>query len=776
LNVLPVWIAALVGGVAFVLLSAIAVMALDRPREPVDAAAARVMARALAFAAERAETDPTGRTAFARLAEAADLPIGWTASLVDGDGIVLARWPELAADVRQTAVTAAASLRRPGAPASLSVEVTAANAPATGARPPVWRVAGGVTLALALAVAGAVAVGRILARPLRALVPAVEALGAGTVPALPRANFAEADAIAERVGEVAESLRAAREAQAARLAELGGRVRHQSQELAAQTALYRVLADNTSDVIVLSNVSGVRRYVSPSAQPVLGYAPEELVGRSVLEFIHPEDRARVSEKIQALRADTDRFRETYRFIRKDGQIVWIESAGRAVIDPATGALDGYVAAKRDITDRILADERASRAIEEAQAANRAKSEFLASMSHELRTPLNAVSGFAQILALNTDVPAKQRQWASYIVKGARQLLSLVNDVLDLARIDTGRMSIAAEPVAVAPLLVEVTELLTPVAADRDIVLRLTPPPDGLAVFADRARLLQVLLNIGSNAIKYNFPGGSVTFGAAPAADGKVRLSVTDTGKGISNRQLEEIFDAFNRLGEELGDIEGTGIGLTIARKLAELMDGQIGVESEPGRGSLFWVDLPATEASAALPRPVHPPLALRDETRMERARSESAEDTPTTTEETFTVLYVEDNADALALMEDLAALLPVSRVMTAPNGTRGLQIAFTERLGAIILDINLPDMTGYDILARLRADPRTARIPVIGLSADAMPDDVARARSAGFDEYLTKPFDFETLMRALASLHGRAHGSPLARGDDAARRMATAAS
>jgi PAS domain S-box-containing protein len=396
--------------------------------------------------------------------------------------------------------------------------------------------------------------------------------------------------------------------------------------------------------------------------------------------------------------------------------------------------------------------------EEAERASRAKSQFLSSMSHELRTPMNAILGFGQLLESDPAhaLPQRQAGYVSEILRGGRHLLTLINEVLDLARIEAGRMAVSLEPVQVRELVEDCMALVQPLAQEHEITLGLVTPeghPDARGchahVLADRTRLKQVLLNLLSNAIKYNRRGGRVDLSCSPmpAADGQaesLRIEVRDTGHGLSPADMERLFQAFERLGADRTAIEGAGIGLALSRRLADLMRGQIGVSSTEGVGSMFWISLERVAFEAApVPVPVPEDALLRRR-----------------------LLYIEDNPVNAVVMEAMLARLPEVRLSVATHPMDGLAAARRERPDLILLDIQLPDMDGYEVLRRLRADEATRDIPVIAVSANALSCDLDRGHGAGFANYLTKPVDMAQLLGAVsASL-----SVPRRTGDDGSQR------
>lgn len=384
----------------------------------------------------------------------------------------------------------------------------------------------------------------------------------------------------------------------------------------------------------------------------------------------------------------------------------------------------------DITDRKLAGRATEAAQAEAERANQAKSEFLSRMSHELRTPLNAVIGFGQLLQLDATDP-RQCESVDQILKAGRHLLELINEVLDISQIESGTMSISLEPVDLGRVLAEALSLIGPLADDAQV--RLTSSPSeraDLHVLADRQRLKQVLINLLSNAVKYNRRGGGVSVHCTEVAEGRTEVAVSDTGYGMSPEQLERLFEPFDRLGAEGTDVEGTGLGLSLSRRLMEAMGGAISVESDPGNGSTLRIQLnSAKEAGAAATARDNAPVAADGPSREGR-----------------TIVYMEDHLSSLDLVEHLLARLPDVRLIAAMQGKLGMDLVRHHHPDLILLDHHLPDLHARDVLEQLKRDPATAAIPVVVLSADATPAQFERLRAAGAAGYLTKPIDVEALL------------------------------
>ncbi|MDO8310783.1 MAG: response regulator, partial [Sideroxyarcus sp.] len=372
----------------------------------------------------------------------------------------------------------------------------------------------------------------------------------------------------------------------------------------------------------------------------------------------------------------------------------------------------------------------------AEKANLAKSEFLSSMSHELRSPLNAILGFAQLLESSSPPPAPdQKESIAQILQAGWHLLTLINEVLDLAKVESGHVPMSREPVSLAEVVLECQGMIEPQAQQRGIHMIFPQTDIPYFVHADRTRLKQILINLLSNAIKYNSMQGTLEVSCAESAPGRIRVSIKDTGAGLSPEQVGQLFQPFNRLGQEAGGVEGTGIGLVVAKRLIELMGGTIGVESTIGVGSVFWFELISVAEphlsveevdAAALVKP-HVPREAR----------------------LHSLLYVEDNPANLQLVRQIIARHPDIRLQTAVDGYKGIEIARESQPDVILMDINMPGMNGFEALKILRSDPTTAHITVLALTANAMPRDIRKGMEAGFFRYITKPIKVNEFMEAL---------------------------
>jgi len=516
--------------------------------------------------------------------------------------------------------------------------------------------------------------------------------------------------------------------------------------------LRKAILNSANFSIIATDEKGIIQLFNLGAERMLGYAAAEVVDKIKPSEMHdPQEvmaRARslsielatpITPGFEALaykasRGITDSYDLTY--VRKDGSrfpaLVSI-TALRDDFDEIIGYL--LIGADNSVRKQVETELTAAKAA--AEKANQAKTDFLSSMSHELRSPLNAILGFAQLLESDAaPQTATQKESTGQILQAGWYLLNLINEILDLALIESGKLLLSQEPMSLDEVMLDCRAMSEPQAQQCGVTLQFVAFDRPCFVHADRTRVKQIVINLLSNAIKYNHAGGTVVVECAMQSAERVRVSVKDTGPGLSPAKLAQLFQPFNRLGQEANGEEGTGIGLVMTKRLVELMGGVIGVESTPGVGSVFWVELNradepnlAVTGAAVVPVPgpvhVHPGPSKRS------------------------VLYVEDNPANLRLVEQLIARRPDMQLLSAIDATRGIELARVHQPDVILMDINLPGMSGIRALRILREDPLTQRIPVVAISANAMPHDIRRGLDAGFFRYLTKPIRVNAFMETL---------------------------
>jgi len=522
------------------------------------------------------------------------------------------------------------------------------------------------------------------------------------------------------------------------------------------SANFSSIATDAKGVIQIFNV-GAERMLGYTAAEVMNKItpadisdPREVIARAKAlsaELATPITPGFEALVFKASRGIEDIYELTY--IRKDGSRVPAVVSVTALRD-AQGGIIGYlligtdntarkrVEAERVLLDQALQDKNAELESAKlvAEKANLAKSDFLSSMSHELRTPLSAILGFAQLMESGSPLPTPaQKRSIDQILKAGWYLLDLINEILDLSLIESGKLSLSLEPISLTEVMLECQAMIEPQAQKRGISVAFPQFESSYFVKADRIRVKQILINLLSNAVKYNKVGGTVVVACIASTAGRIRICVKDTGEGLTPEQLAQLFQPFNRLGQEAHAEEGTGIGLMVTKRLVELMKGEIGVESTVGKGSVFWIELnltaePQPDAGAAEPPAV--------------TRAQGQAGAPLRT-----LLYVEDNPANLMLVEDLVERRPDIRLLTARDGNHGVEIARASLPDVILMDINLPGISGITALRILAEDPATAHIPVIALSANAMPHDIEKGLKAGFFRYLTKPIKVNAFMDTL---------------------------
>ncbi len=476
---------------------------------------------------------------------------------------------------------------------------------------------------------------------------------------------------------------------------------------------------------------------------MIGYSEDELRRRTSFDITAPDEINRSRHLARELIEGRAAHRIEKRYRRKNGEEIWCTRTGCVIRDPAGGQPRHCLIMVEDITERKRAEAALREAKDEADRANRAKSEFLSRMSHELRTPLNAILGFGQLLERQS-ANETQRTRINHIVSAGRHLLGLINEVLDISRIESGRLQLSLEPVCLGTVLGETLDLMRPLAEERSIEIMIPERLDPtIHVLGDHQRLKQVLLNLLTNAVKYTGIGGVVTVAVAVNTNdgGRVRLSVTDTGVGIPPEKRSRLFTPFDRLDAEFSAVQGTGLGLAVSRRLIEAMNGSIAVESEVGRGSTFLIELiQAASPLAGLPGQSVPA--------MEKKKMAAVQND-------ISILYIEDNSSNIALTEQVLENCKGIQLLTAETGQAGLDSVRKQCPDLILLDLHLPDLPGWDVLAHLRAHEETRHIPVIVISADATESQIKRLLAAGASAYLTKPIDlpefYETLQKTLAA-------------------------
>jgi PAS domain S-box-containing protein len=509
------------------------------------------------------------------------------------------------------------------------------------------------------------------------------------------------------------------------------------QRLRDQQFYTRSLIESNIDAIITTDPSGIIADANKQMETLTGCTRDELIGAPFKNYFTDPGRAEASIKRVLSEKKLSNYELTVRAM--DGKETVVSFNASTFYD-RDRKLQGVFAAARDVTERKLMDRELENAKSVAEKANLAKSDFLSSMSHELRTPLNAILGFAQLLEGSSPPPTDaQGVKLNQIIKAGWYLLELINQILDLAVIESGKLLLSRESVSLIDVMLECQAMIEPQARKRDIHINFLPFDTSWFANADRTRVKQVLINLLSNAIKYNREHGTVEVACSMNNPERIRISVKDSGKGLSAEKLAQLFQPFNRLGQETGTEEGTGIGLVVTRQLIELMGGKIGVKSTVDAGSEFWIELA---------RDVMPQLAAEDILHTELALPVQgiAHRNPPR----HTLLYVEDNPANMMLVEQIIENHPHITMLSARDGNLGIALARAHLPDMILMDINLPGMNGFQALKLLREDPKTKHIPVIAISANAMPRDVEKGMEAGFFRYITKPIKVSEFMYALS--------------------------
>jgi PAS domain S-box-containing protein len=514
------------------------------------------------------------------------------------------------------------------------------------------------------------------------------------------------------------------------------------QRLRDQQFYTRSLIESNIDALITTDPSGIISDVNKQMEALTGCSRDELIGAPFKNYFTDPARAEAGIKRVLSENKLTNYELTAR--ARDGKETVVSYNATTFYD-RDRTLQGVFAAARDITERRVLDQ----ALQEtnlalqgakltAEKANLAKSDFLSSMSHELRSPMNAILGFAQLMESSTPPPSPaQRQSIDQILQAGWYLLQLINEILDLALIESGKLSLSPEPISLPEVLSDCRSMIDPLAEKNGIGLTFPRFDDTPFVKADRTRVKQVLINLLSNAIKYNRAGGTVEVICTLSASHRTRIGVHDTGNGLPPEKLAQLFQPFNRLGQEAGSEEGTGIGLVVSKRLVELMDGAIGAQSTVGVGSVFWIELQSTHAPRLVAAATEPKTS-------NPSRAHAAAPA-------HTLLCVEDNPANLMLVEKLLERRRDIRLLVAKDGISGIEMARTARPDIILMDINLPGISGLTALGILAEDPDTMHIPVIALSANAMPGDIARGLAAGFFRYLTKPIKVNEFMDTVDS-------------------------
>ena len=513
--------------------------------------------------------------------------------------------------------------------------------------------------------------------------------------------------------------------------------------------MYRELFELAPVAYHEMDAAGILRRVNQTECRMLGYTRDEMVGKPVWHFVAADQQEEAREAVRRKVTGEDPPAPFERdFLRRDGGYLILEIYD-SLIHNRAGQVTGIRSVLLDVTDRRLAEQLLAnevtererltvalrRSKEEAEKANRAKSEFLSRMSHELRTPLNAILGFAQLLEMSA-LDRDKREAVAQILKAGQHLLGLINEVLEISRIEAGRLSLSPEPVLISSAIQEALDLLTPMAVRRNILLRDEGGKERRRyVMADQQRLKQVLLNLISNAIKYNSDDGNVTIASEELDGSRLKIKVRDTGPGIKPESMSKLFTPFERLGAEQTGVEGTGLGLALSKRLLEMMGGSIGAENNPDRGATFWMELPlvqdpVTQLPAAMPAvsaPVFPAQQQRQ----------------------HIVLYVEDNLSNITLIEHIIVHRPHVKLVAAMQGRLGLDLAREHRPDLILLDLHLPDISGEEVLHALRQEPALQSTPIIVISADATRGTIERLHAKGVLDYLPKPLDIKRFLQLL---------------------------
>jgi PAS domain S-box-containing protein len=513
-------------------------------------------------------------------------------------------------------------------------------------------------------------------------------------------------------------------------------------------ARYRLLADKSSDIIARVGIDGLHTYISPASLPIVGYVPEELIGRLTMDFVHPDDQAALVETFERQAEDGIEHAvrpSRYRFRHKAGHWVWLETHPTAVFGEG-GCIKEFISVSRDVTLAQAAEVELRAAREAAEAATQAKSEFLANMSHEIRTPLTSIMGFSGLLRELPELPEGARAYVERISTAGQSLLAVVNDILDFSKLEAGQVELDPHPFAAGAFITETAQLLAVQASNKGLDWRVEIEA-GLPeiVLADSARLRQVLLNLMGNAIKFTAKGSVLVRASYDAADhGRLKVSVTDTGVGVPAERLDRLFQRFSQVDGSVSRIHGgTGLGLAICKSLVGLMGGEIGVVSKEGRGSTFWfvIDAPAAHAAPELDAPVE------------------AEPEEPSAPQAARILIVDDLAVNRELVR--AMLTPFGHTFEeASTGAEAVEAALRSGFDLILMDLQMPGMDGFEAARTIRATaPLNCGTPIIALSANVLPAHIIACKLAGMDDHLGKPIALPALVAKVATWAGEQHAA-----------------
>jgi PAS domain S-box-containing protein len=519
------------------------------------------------------------------------------------------------------------------------------------------------------------------------------------------------------------------------------RVRERTEKLEERSAeiakLFRAV-EQSSGIIVITDANEIIEYVNPTFVENYGYEMDEVIGKNI--SVLQADNMTEADYVklwQTIRSGQE-WQGEFHNQKKNGDHCWMLSSISPVKN-TKGDITHFIESQANLDNIKQTEVELKTAIEEAHQASQAKSLFLSSMSHELRTPLNSILGFAQLMASERFEPLsdRQKEGISQILKGGNHLLNLINEVLDLSRIEAGNIQVYLEDTELAPIIEDVLTSIEPLAEKNRVRVINEIACGGVFVKADFTRFKQVLMNLLSNAVKYNVEGGTVTLGCDNFSSQKIRISVSDTGSGIAEDKFDKLFEPFDRLGKETSDIEGTGIGLTITKRLVDLMNAELGFESEVGTGSTFYVDFEKTghqgqedEISILAPGD-HNFASLKSE---------------------HLILYIEDNAANLNLVKNVLQRKTHIEIISADHGQAGVALATERQPDLILMDIDLPDMSGFDALQLLRKTDKTKDIPVVAVSADVMSGTITKALEMGFKDYITKPININRFLKILDNI------------------------